>query len=214
MKKMNEPKHYRDNLLKWCYALEENWDSLKPRTSNLYDIEIITEWEESSRQLKAKLSEDINVTIEDYETAKNLYEQWEWLYRESIAYPEELEVVSDNRVEKEEEIQIDEEYLQTNAHLESEHSIDLEELNQYRENLLEWCDNLNTNWNKSKPRLLNLVDNETLEIWEGMYSEFKERLQQDLPLEYEDYETANTLYEQWKNLLDESYSNQKEMEVG
>jgi hypothetical protein len=61
--------------------------------------------------------------------------------------------------------------------------------------------------------LSNLIDNETLEIWEGMYSEFKERLQEELPLEYEDYETANTLYEQWKNLLDESYSNQKEMEV-
>lgn len=213
MKKMNEQKHYRDDLLEWCYAVEENWNSLKPRFSKLYDIEIITEWEESCRQLKAKLSEEINANIEDYETAKNLYEQWELLYRESIAYPEELEVVTDNRMEKDGHIQIDEEYFQMNTHLESEPSIDLEELNQYRENLLEWCEHLYSNWNKSKHRFSTLVDNETLDVWEGMYSEFKDRLQEDLPLEYEDYETANTLYEQWKNLLDESYSHQKEIEV-
>jgi hypothetical protein len=217
--KMNKQKHYRDDLLEWCYAVEENWNSLKPRFSKLYDIKIITEWEESCRQLKAKLSEEINANIEDYESAKNLYEKWELLYGESIAYPEEFEVVSDNHVEKDGRIQNDEEYLQPNAHREeigikSEQSIDLEELNQYRENLLEWCNNLYTNWNKSIHRFSNLVDTETLEIWEGMYSELKERLQEELPLEYEDYETANTLYEQWKNLLDESYSNQKEVKVG
>jgi hypothetical protein len=33
-------------------------------------------------------------------------------------------------------------------------------------------------------------------------------------LDYKDYESANTLYEQWKNLLNESYSYQNEIEVG
>ncbi|MFJ5760306.1 hypothetical protein ACIQAA_14480 [Neobacillus sp. NPDC093182] len=217
--KMNEEKHYRDDLLEWCYAVEENWESMKPRFSKLYDIEIIKEWEESCRQLKAKLWEEKNADIEDYETAKNLYEQWELLYRESIAYPEELEVQSENHVEMDGHIQTNEDDLQPNAHREeieseSEPYIDLEELNQYRETLLEWCNNLYSNWNKSKLRLSNLVDNEILEIWEGMYSELNERLKEDLPLDYEDYETANTLYEQWKNLLDESYSNQEEIEVG
>jgi hypothetical protein len=217
--KMNVQKHYRDDLLEWCYAVEENWDSLKPRFSKLYDIEIITEWEESCRQLKAKLSKDINVDIEDYETAKNLYEQWELLYRQSNAYPEELEVVSYNNLEKDGQIQIDEDYLQPNAHreeaeIESVQYINLEEQNQYRENLLEWCNNLYLNWNKSKPRLSNLVDNEMLEGWEGKCTRLKEKLQEDLPVDYEDYETANTLYEQWKNLLDQSYSNHKEIEVG
>ena len=217
--KMNKQKHYRDDLLEWCYAVEENWDSMKTRFLKLYDIEIIKEWEESCRQLKAKLSEDINADIEDYESAKNLYEQWELLYRESIAYPEELEVVCENHVEMDEQIQIEEDDFQPNAHreeieIESEQHIDLEELDQYRENLLEWCNNLYSNWNKSKHRFSNLVDNEMLEIWEGMYSELKERLQEDLPLDYEDYETANTLYEQWKNLLDESFSNQEEIVVG
>jgi hypothetical protein len=211
--KMNEQKHYRDDLLEWCYAVEENWDSMKPRFLKLYDIEIIKEWEESCRQLKEKLQKDINADVVDYETAKNLYEKWELLYRESIAYPEELEVDSENHVEMDEQIQIDEDYLQPNADREEQY-IDLEELNQYRDNLLEWCNNLYSNWNKSKHRLSKLVDDENLEIWEGMYSELKERLQEDLPLDYEDYETANTLYEQWKNLLDESYSNQEEIEVG
>jgi hypothetical protein len=211
--KMNEQKHYRDDLLEWCYAVEENWDSMKPRFLKLYDIEIITEWEESCHQLKEKLQTDINADVVDYETAKNLYEKWELLYRESIAYPEELEVDSENHVEMDEQIQIDEDYLQPNADREEQY-IDLEELNQYRDNLLEWCNNLYSNWNKSKHRLSKLVDDENLEIWEGMYSELKERLQEDLPLDYEDYETANTLYEQWKNLLDESYSNQEELEVG
>jgi hypothetical protein len=210
---MNEQKHYRDDLLEWCYAVEENWDSMKPRFLKLYDIEIIKEWEESCRQLKEKLQKDINADVVDYETAKNLYEKWELLYRESIAYPEELEVDSENHVEMDEQIQIDEDYLQPNADREEQY-IDLEELNQYRDNLLEWCNNLYSNWNKSKHRLSKLVDDENLEIWEGMYSELKERLQEDLPLDYEDYETANTLYEQWKNLLDESYSNQEEIEVG
>ncbi|MEH7492845.1 hypothetical protein [Neobacillus niacini] len=216
--KMNEQKHYRDDLLEWCYAVEENWDSMKPRFLKLYDIEIISEWEESCRLLKVKISKDINADIEDYETAKNLYEKWELLYRESIAYPEELEVVSENYVEMDGQIHIDEDDLETNAHREESESeskqyIDLEEVNQYRENMLEWCNNLYTNWNKSKPRLSELVDNEILEIWEGMYSELTERLQEDLPVDYEVYETANTLYEQWKNLLDESYS-KEEIEVG
>ncbi len=217
--KMNEQKHYRDDLLEWCYAIEKNWDSMKPRFSKLYDIEIIKEWKESCSQLKAKLWEDRNADIEDYETAKNLYEQWELLYRESIAYPEELEVVSENHVEMDRQIHIDEDYLQLNAHreeieVESEQYIDLEELNQYRENLLEWCNILSSNWNKSKPRLLNLVNNEMIEEWEGKCSRLKEKLQEDLPLDYEDYETANTLYEQWKNLLDELYSDQKAVEAG
>jgi aminoglycoside/choline kinase family phosphotransferase len=122
-------------------------------------------------------------------------------------------------VEMDGQIQIDEDYLEANAHCdemesESEQFIELEELKQYRENLLEWCNNLFFNWNKSKKRLSSFVDYEILEEWEGMYSPLKEKLQEDRPLDYKDYESANTLYEQWKNLLNESYSYQNEIEVG
>lgn len=210
---MNEQKQYRDDLLEWCEAVEINWDSMKPRFSKLFDVEIIDEWEESCRQLKAKLRGDIKPEIKDYETASGLYEQWERLYRESIAYPEEIEVLSEIHVESNEPIQLDEQLLETDAfheqmEIQFEQYLNIEDLNKYREDLLKWSRSLYSNWNKSKPRLSNLVDNESLEGWEGMYAELIEKLQEDLPLNDECYETANNLYEQWKNLLDESYSAQ------
>lgn len=144
-----------------------------------------------------------------HETSKSLCEQLELLYRESNAYQEEIEVDSVNRFEMEEQFQIEDEYLETNAfqdemEIESDTYINTEELNQYRLDLLEWCNILYSNWNRTKLRLSNLVDNESLEGWEGMCSRLKEKLQEGLSLDYEDYETANTLYEQWERFLEES----------
>jgi hypothetical protein len=152
-----------------------------------------------------------------HETAKSLFEQLELLYRESNAYQEEIEIDSVNHLEMEEQIQIEEEYLVTNfqdeLEMETDQYIDPEELNQYREDLLEWCNILYSNWNRTKLRLSNLVDDQSLEGWEGMCSRLKEKLQEGLSLDYEDYETANTLYEQWENFLEESYSYQEEIEL-
>ncbi|MDR7077292.1 hypothetical protein J2Y03_002316 [Neobacillus niacini] len=153
-----------------------------------------------------------------HETAKSLSEQMELLYRELNANQEEIEVDSVNRLEMEGQIQLEEEKWETNAfqdemEIEAYQYIDIEVLNQCREDLLEWCNILYSNWNRTKPKLTNLVDNESLEGWEGMCSRLKEKLQEDLSLEYEDYETANTLYEQWENLLEESYSYQEKNEV-
>ena len=36
--------------------------------------------------MKPKLQEEVEADIEDYETAKNLYDQFELLYGESISY--------------------------------------------------------------------------------------------------------------------------------
>jgi hypothetical protein len=153
-----------------------------------------------------------------HETAKSLFEQLDLLYRESNAYQEEIEIDSVNRLEMEEQNQIEEEYLVTNAfqdelEIETDQYIDTEELNQYREDLLEWCNILYLNWNRTKPSLSNLVDNESLEGWERMCSRLKENLQEGLSLDYEDYETANTLYKQWEQFLEESYSYQVEIEL-
>ncbi|MDR7077296.1 hypothetical protein J2Y03_002320 [Neobacillus niacini] len=155
-----------------------------------------------------------------HETAKSLSEQLELLTRELNAYQdqEEIEVDYVNRLEMEGQIQIEEEKWETNAfqyemEIESDQYVDREELNQYREDLLEWCNILYSNWNRTKPKLSNLVAYESLEGWEGMCSRLKEKLQEDLSLDYEDYETANTLYEQWEKLLEESYSYQEENEV-
>ncbi|WP_045516101.1 hypothetical protein [Neobacillus niacini] len=153
-----------------------------------------------------------------HETSKILFEQLELLKRESNAFQEEIEVDSVYCLEMEGQIQIDEEYLEINAfqdemEFEFEQYVDMEELNQYREDLLEWCNILYSNWNRTKPMLSNFVDNESLEGWEGMCSRLKEKLEEDLSLDYEDYETANSLYEQWEMLLEESYSYPEKIEV-
>ena len=153
-----------------------------------------------------------------HETAKSLSEQMELLYRELNANQEEIEVDSVNRLEMEGQIQLEEEKWETNAfqdemEIEAYQYIDIEVLNQCREDLLEWCNILYSNWNRTKPKLTNLVDNESLEGWEGMCSRLKEKLQEDLSLEYEDYETANTLYEQREKFLEELYSYQEKNEV-
>ena len=153
-----------------------------------------------------------------HETAKSLSEQIELLYRELNANQEEIEVDSVNRLEIEGQIQLEEEEWETNAfqdemEIEAYQYIDIEVLNQCREDLLEWCNILYSNWNRTKPMLTNLVDNESLEGWEGMCSRLKEKLQEDLSLEYEDYETANTLYEQREKFLEELYSYQEKNEV-
>jgi hypothetical protein len=152
-----------------------------------------------------------------HETAKSLSEQLELLSRESNAYPEEIEVYSENRLGMEGQIQIEEEKLeasaQDNKEIESNQYIDVEELNQYREDLLDWCNNLYSNWNRTKPMLSNFFDNESLEGWEGMCSRLKDKLQEDLSIDYEDYETATTLYEQWERLLEGSFTYQEENEV-
>ena len=81
------------------------------------------------------------------------------------------------------QFQFEEEYLETNSfqdemEVESYQYIDTDELNQYREDLLNWCNILYSNWNRTKLRLSNLVDHESLEGWEGMCSRLKEKLQQ------------------------------------
>jgi hypothetical protein len=148
-----------------------------------------------------------------HETAKSLSEQMELLYRELNADQEEIEVDSVTRLEMEGQIQLEEETLenalQDELVIESDQYINMEELNQYRDDLLQWCNILYSNWDRTKPMLFNLVDNESLEGWEGMYTRLIEKLQEDLSLDYEDYETANALYEQWEKLLEESYSYQE-----
>ncbi|MEH7177484.1 hypothetical protein [Neobacillus vireti] len=149
-----------------------------------------------------------------HETAKSLFEQLELLCRESNAYQEEIDEGTVNYREMDEQILIVEQYLEKSAYqaemvIEADQFIDIEELNKYREDLLEWCNILYSNWDITKPRLVNIVDNESLEGWEELCSRLKEKLQDDLSLDYEDYETANALYEQWENLVDGLYSYQE-----
>ncbi|WP_243459292.1 anti-repressor SinI family protein [Metabacillus bambusae] len=86
-----EQKQYREDLLEWCNNIYFHWESIKPRFSKLFDLKSLEEWEMSYLELKEKLNTDLKVDFDDYQTAKNLYEQWELLHEESQGYREEVE---------------------------------------------------------------------------------------------------------------------------
>ena len=275
---MEEQKQYREDLLEWCNNINSNWESMKPRFSKLFNMEILEEWEGSCRHLKEKLQTDRNVDFDDYLTAKSLYEQWEQLFKESDAYQEELEVDSDEFLEWEgptqyqeellesdayqEELEVDsdellewkgptqyqEELLESNAYqeemegysderleweeqtqfqeellvtddfqeeieIETDKSMDLEEQQRYREELLEWCNNIYSNWESMKPRFSKLFDLKSLEEWEESCRQLKEKLQEGLKADFNDYQTAKSLYEQWEQLFKESLPYKEEIGV-
>jgi hypothetical protein len=215
---MEEQKQYRDDLLEWCNNIYFNWESIKPKFSQIFDMESLEEWEGTCRQLKEKLQADLSVDLDDYQTAKSLYEQWEQLFKESNAYQEEIGVDSDKRLELEEQQQFHEELMETDAYqeeieVETDKCMDLEEQLQYREDLLEWCNNIYSNWESIKPRFSQLFDMESLEEWEGTCCHLKEKLQTDLKADFDDYQTAKSLYEQWEQLFKESYAYKEEIGV-
>ena len=137
---------------------------------------------------------------------------------ETNAYQEEIEVDSDIHLELEEQQQFHEELMETDAYqeeieVETDKCMDLEEQPQYREDLLEWCNNIYSNWESMKPRFSQLFNMESLEEWEGSCRHLKEKLQTDLKADFDDYQTAKSLYEQWEQLFKESYAYKEEIGV-
>jgi hypothetical protein len=135
---MEEQKQYHDELLEWCNHIYSYWSSMKPRVSNLFDLERLEEWEDSCLQLKEKLQTNLNVEFDDYLTAKSLYGQWEQLFKEPYAYQEAI-------VEREEETQLHQELLETNDYQEeievdSYNRFELEEVTQLHQELSETDD--------------------------------------------------------------------------
>jgi hypothetical protein len=66
-----------------------NWERLKPRFSKLFDLKSLEEWENSCLYLREGLEKDLNLdSMEAFQIAINLYNQWEVLYREFDAHPE------------------------------------------------------------------------------------------------------------------------------
>jgi hypothetical protein len=142
MYRMEEQKQYREELLEWCHNIYSNWESMKPRFLQLFEMESLEEWERSCLQLKEKLQADLRVEFDDYQTAKSLYEQWEHLFLESNTYQEKIEVNPDNRLELEEQRQFHEELLETNPYQEKievdpDNRLELEEQRQFHDELLE-----------------------------------------------------------------------------
>ncbi|WP_026568299.1 hypothetical protein [Bacillus sp. UNC41MFS5] len=89
----------------------------------------------------------------------------------------------------------------------------MEDRKQYRDELLEWCNNLNSYWNSMKPEVSNRLDTESLEAWEGACLQLQEKLEADETVEFEDYLTAKGLYEQWEQLVKGTDAHPEVMEV-
>jgi hypothetical protein len=185
---MTDHKQYREELLKWCNNISSYWESMKPKLSNFFDIKYLDELEKSCRELKEKLQDDQTANIDNYQSAKNLYEQWEQLNSEAFVYQEDIEVKTVRCME-------------------------IEEQREYREDLLEWCNNIFSHWENMKPRFSKLFDIKSLEEWERSCHEFKEKLQTDLKIDLNDYERAQSLYEQWDLLNSEVHAYQELIKV-
>lgn len=55
-----------------------------------------------------------------------------------------------------------------------------------------------------KPRFSKLFDMESLGEWEESCHQLKEELQKNLKADFDDYQKAKSLYEQWEQLFKES----------
>ncbi|XJZ28938.1 hypothetical protein ACF5W4_09190 [Bacillota bacterium Lsc_1132] len=179
---------YREELLEWCDHLYFQWESMKPIFLKLSDPTILEDWEESYRSFKEKLQNADDVKFNDYRKAKRLYEDWNQLYREAQDFQVEMDV-------------------------ESENSRGIGEQQKYREELLNWCNNLYCHWESMRPTFLKNFDLRSLADWEETYYEFKEKLQTDVNMDFDAYDAAIKLYEGWDHLYRETHTYQEEMEV-
>ncbi|WML57742.1 hypothetical protein [Neobacillus sp. PS2-9] len=89
-----EQRQYREDLLDWCHNMYANWNLMKPRFSQIFDMESLEQWEGSCLQLTEKLQVDSLSDYSEYQTALRLYEQWEMLLSETDAR-QEMEVDMD-----------------------------------------------------------------------------------------------------------------------
>lgn len=83
-----EQHRYREELLGWCMNMYSNWENMKPRFTKLFDLESLKEWEGACLQLKDRIEANGKADMDDYQTALNLFEQWEQLMKETYAYQE------------------------------------------------------------------------------------------------------------------------------
>lgn len=87
-----EQKKHLESLLDWCNYTYSKWESVKPRFSKQFDLRSLEEWEGSYHELKGKIQADLKEDFDHYQRAKDLYDQWNMLYRESNTFQEEVEL--------------------------------------------------------------------------------------------------------------------------
>ena len=89
----------------------------------------------------------------------------------------------------------------------------MEDRKQYRDELLEWCNSFSSYWNSVKPHVSDCLDTDRVEEWEGACRQLREKLQEDETVEFEDYLTAKSLYEQWEQQFKGMDAPQEVMDV-
>lgn len=95
-------------------------------------------------------------------------------------------------------------YWRTNAiqevfEVETAKGLELAEQLYYREDLLERCNNIYSNWESMKPSFSKLF--ESLVEWEVSYRHFKEKLQADIKADLDDYQKAKSLLDSENGML-------------
>ncbi|MBL5867250.1 hypothetical protein [Heyndrickxia sporothermodurans] len=73
--------------------------------------------------------------------------------------------------------------------------------------LLGWCSDIYVHWESVKPKFSKLFDLRTLEEWEETWRNLMSKLQKNLTVDSEDFESATSLYEQWEVLYKEAHPN-------
>jgi hypothetical protein len=79
--------------------------------------------------------------------------------------------------------------------------------NEYRDDLLNWCNNIFLNWENMKPKFTKLFDTRSLNEWEEACRKLKNKLETNVEVSMEDYHEATSLYEQWEIFFTESNRN-------
>ncbi|MHC0038345.1 DUF5661 family protein [Pseudoneobacillus sp. C159] len=76
--------------------------------------------------------------------------------------------------------------------------------NDYRKDLLKWCNHIYSHWVNMKPRFSKLFDLKSLDDWEQSCRNLLQKLEKNPEVNDEDYYAAARLYEQWIILYKES----------
>lgn len=83
------------------------------------------------------------------------------------------------------------------------------EHNEYREDLLKWCNNVHLYWETMKPRFSKLFDSKSLDDLEESCRNLMGKLQTELEVTIEDYDNATSIYKQLDLWVKESNGHQE-----
>jgi hypothetical protein len=89
---IKEQKQYLEKLLEWSNDIYSSWESMKPKFSKQFDLRSLEEWEELYYELNGKIQADLKEDFDYHQRAKDLFDQWNTLYRESHGIQEEVEL--------------------------------------------------------------------------------------------------------------------------